>query len=101
MVSGVYLYTHWEADELPDIVKRGLAKKWRWDNGCYLAHIIFDEMVGIKGHGQETGFGICTTQHHDIECLITVDCAKQTVEIDRSMYGGKKENPVSFEKFIE
>lgn len=98
----VYLYTHWGAEELPETVKRGLAKKWRWDDACYLARIIFDEIIGADGHGNETGHGICTTRHDDIECLIIVNVDKQTVTIDRSMYGGgKKENPVSFEKFIE
>ncbi len=97
----VYLYTHWQADVLPDTVKAALTKKWRWDEACYLTRIIFDEMVGIKGHGQETGFGIDTAQHNDIECLVTVDCENQTVEIDRSMHGGKKESPVSFEEFVK
>ncbi len=96
----VYLYTHWGADELPDVVKSALAKKWRWDDACYLVRIIFDEMIGADGHGNETGHGICTAQHGDIECLVTVDCKNQTIQIDRSMYSGKKESPVSFGEFI-
>lgn len=97
----VYLYTHWDADTLPETVKRALAKNWRWDDSCYLARIIFDEIVGVKGHGQETGYGICTARHDDIECLVIVNVDKQTVAIDRSMYGGKKGQPVSFEEFIQ
>ncbi|MCJ7828737.1 MAG: hypothetical protein MUP81_03230 [Dehalococcoidia bacterium] len=94
----VYLYTHWGADELPETVKKALSKKWRWDDFEYLARIVFETMIDGDRNG-ETGFGIGTGQHDDIECLVVVDVGNQTVVIDRSMYGGKKKEAVSFEQF--
>lgn len=77
----VYLYTHWEASELVETVRRALARKQRWDDPEYLARIIFCEMVGddVKG---ETGFGIGTGGHGDIWREVIVDCEKQTVTIE-------------------
>lgn len=75
--STVYLYTHWSGTDLPDIVKRGLAMKWRWDDGPYLARILFDQMTEGR-HGEEVGFGISST-YGDGGTDITVDVDKQTV----------------------
>lgn len=78
--TGVYLYTHWESHKLQETVERAIAKKWRWNDPVYLARIIFDEM--LKGqHGEETGFGISTSMQGDINLLITVNCAEQTVRV--------------------
>lgn len=59
--SKVYLYTHWTGSELPEVLKSALRRgKSRWDDGQYLARIIFCEMV--KGQEMdETGFGISST----------------------------------------
>jgi len=82
----VYLYTHWRGSELKAILRRALAKHWRWDNAPYLARIIFCEMV--KGQeDDETGFGI-STYPPDEGTLFTVDISAQTV------------NDESFETFI-
>ena len=53
-IHGVYLYTHWGASDLIDVVREALAKKWRWDDESYLARIIFDTMLD-GSHGTETG----------------------------------------------
>lgn len=81
----VYLYTHWDATNLPQIVNRAIAKKWRWDDPEYLARIIFDEMVG-KNQGGETGYGITTHMHGDIWRLVEVDCKKQLVTVKDGHY---------------
>ena len=88
----VYLYTHWNGTELPDTVRKALARKQRWTDIEYLARIIFCEM--IKGNeAGETGFGIGTGEHGDNEHdLIVVDTGKQTVTIGASV--------VSFERYI-
>ena len=76
-IHGVYLYTHWGASDLIDVVRKALAKKWRWDDQIYLARIIFDTM--LEGcHGTETGFGIMTEPIDEWRC-IHVDCNKQRV----------------------
>ena len=97
----LYLYTHWQADALPELVKTALARKERWDDPEYLARIIFDEMT--KGRqGEETGYGISTVQNGDILFLVVVDIGKQTVHIDRSVWAGGKVGPlVTFEKYID
>lgn len=92
----VYLYTHWDASNLVNMVRRALARKCRWDDPEYLARIIFCEM--IKGNEEgETGFGISSTKHGDIWRLININCEEQQIvlkDYDREVF--KK----SFEEFI-
>ena len=94
--EGVYLYTHWNASELVETVRKALAKRWRWDDPSYLARIIFDEMIGPK-QGSETGFGISTTKAGDAWLLIEIDCKNQTVTIKD--YTQNKS--IAFEEFIK
>ena len=70
--EGIFLYQHMDGYMLPEIVQSALAKKVRWDDPEYLTRIIFSEM--IKGFiDGETGYGISTGQHGDIEWLVVVD----------------------------
>lgn len=96
--DGVYLYTHWNAEELEDTVKKAMKRQLRWDDSEYLARIIFCAM--LKGHDQdgETGFGIGTGEHGDIWRLITVDCEAQTVTVADLYKKTTKTN--SFNDFI-
>ena len=102
--EGVYLYQHWDGYELPDIVRNALAKKWRWADPEYLARIIFCEMV--KDHlEEETGYGIGSRIHFDIEYLVTVDTEKQEITIQHG-FGDKIEltKPLflgTFKEFVE
>lgn len=66
----VFLYTHWGGHGLAAKVHRALSKGWRWTDGCYLARCVFNEMQG-DDRG-ETGFGIDTAQHGDIEHPLVV-----------------------------
>jgi len=82
----LYLYTHWRGSELHSILKYVLSRRQRWDDGPYLARIIFCEMV--RGYEREdTGFGIAT-YWPDTGVEIVVDVKKQTV------------NDVSFEEYV-
>ena len=76
--TGVYLYSHWGSGSIMLAVVRAIANEWRWDDPEYLARIIFDEMMS-GNHGGETGFGIGTKMHGDLDNLVTVDCDKQEV----------------------
>lgn len=91
-VPGVYLYTHWEGDSLPQTLQRGLTSRNarnRWNDAPYLARILFEEL--IRGHeGQETGYGISAIRSDGR--LISVDVAAQTVTIEES-------EPVSFSEY--
>lgn len=75
--TGVYLYTHWGGDELPETVREAIASpqgRGRWRDDAYLARIIFCRMVGPRDLMEETGFGIsahiCDNEHP----IIVVDC---------------------------
>ena len=84
--SGVYLYTHWTGDGLKDIVKEALAKNWRWDDEEYLTRIIFDVLTE-GDHGSETGYGIGTEIHGDLDNpLITVDVDNQAIYVGEKKY---------------
>jgi hypothetical protein len=76
--TGIYLYQHYDGNELFDIVKRAIAKKMRWEDTEYLTRIIFSEMIKDNIAG-ETGYGIGNAQHGDIEFLVIVDTKKQTI----------------------
>jgi hypothetical protein len=53
----VLLYTHWQCEELPEIVRRALAHRQRWDDAPYLTRAIFEEMVVVEAP-KFTGLGI-------------------------------------------
>jgi hypothetical protein len=95
--SGVFLYSHWGGNELPDDVHRALSKRWRWNDEEYLARIIFDEMTAGCSD-EETGFGISTSKHGDVWRLIIIDCDRQEVLIEDH---GKPVSRQSFEDFVK
>ena len=91
--NGVYLYTHWGGAYLKEDLKKALSKKWRWDDSCYLARIIFDVMIG-DDKDTETGYGIDNIEHMDLNHpLIEVDVVNQIIIIEGKNW--------SFEKFIK
>lgn len=79
--EGVFLYTHWGADELVDTVRAALARaKDRCDDAPYLARVIFCEMV--KGDEAGTaGFGIQGQRQDDAWRNVQVDCEKRLVTV--------------------
>lgn len=97
----VYLYTHWDSSYLLETVKSALAKEWRWNDQEYLARIIFDEMIS-ECQGEETGYGIGTSQHFDINRLITINPKEQTVIFEELDYPDLKHKfTKSFKDFIK
>ena|SRR3990167_1093427 len=90
--GGVYLYTHWRADELPCDLKTALSRRLRWDDAVYLTRIIFDAMTEGR-HGEEVGYGISTFPPDGENRVLTVNCEKQTVS-----FSGQ---PWTFEKFSQ
>ncbi len=93
----IYLYTHWGAEDIVSDVSMALSRHQRWDDPEYLARIIFDELSGNE-KGEETGFGIGTSQHTDIEKLVIVNCGDKKVII-KDIYG-ESEEVLSFQDFI-
>jgi hypothetical protein len=89
--TGIYFYSHWNGSDLPFVVQRALARKHRWDDGPYLARIIFCELV--KGdESSETGFGISTGICDNSHPVVTVDPGDQTVSFNGNSW--------SFESYI-
>jgi hypothetical protein len=78
---GVYLYTHWAGDDLPETVRTALDRgEARWTDNQYLARIVFDEMLGDR-HGEETGFGISAVLCDGARRIVDVDTAEQNVTL--------------------
>ena len=78
--SDIYLYSHWDGSDIGNMVKRALQRRQRWDDPEYLTRIIFCEMVKDDIDG-ETGYGIGTQQHGDVDWLIEIDVPKQEISI--------------------
>ncbi len=98
--EGIFLYQHWDGYCLPEIVQEALKKKMRWDDPEYLTRIIFSTM--IKDHIEdETGYGISTSQHGDIEWLVEVDTKKQEITVKEGYNQLDKIWNGSFDGFIE
>jgi hypothetical protein len=80
---GVYLYTHWDGTELPQITRDALATpraRSRRDDTAYLTRIVHEYIVNNSGSiGSETGYGISA----DVG-----DGEDRIVDIDTS-YGGE------------
>lgn len=101
--SQVFLYTHWQGHEIPELARKALAMNRRWTDGQYLARIIFDVMTDGR-HGEETGFGISSVIGDNGHPLLIVDCDKQEVflEGDGVAYHapGPEAKPLSFADFV-
>jgi len=98
----IYLYTHWQATELPLLVAQGLAKgRSRWGDESYLNRILFDSLTGNSGG--ETGFGISTWCAGDVWRKVVIDHAEQTAQIfdvGETLGWTAESEPLSFEDFI-
>ena len=78
--SKVYLYTHWCGTELPKTLQTALARKLRWDDGQYLARIIFSEMIK-DSLTDECGYGISSVVGDGDSRILEVNIQKQTVKV--------------------
>jgi hypothetical protein len=94
--QGVYLYQHWDGDQLPETVAASLRRgKERWSDATYLRRIIFSEM--IRDHLLDlTGYGISAFAENDNGLIVDVDTKAATV----SLVGfSDKPETYSFAKF--
>ena len=105
----MYLYTHWGGLTILEDVAAGLVKgKKRWKDCEYLTRIIFDSLIGDRVYNDHTiGFGIGTTQHGDIDKLVTIFPIEQKVQLDILQPSEEEKEEMdfiqiwSFEEFIE
>jgi hypothetical protein len=96
--TGVFLYTHWGADEIEEDVRTVIRRGKRLNDPEYLARIIFDQMT-LGQQGQETGAGIGTQEAGDIEVLVTVSCQRKTVTV-KDVYK-RTSKTLTFEDFTK
>ncbi len=82
----IYFYTHWDGEELPNILRAALLRgKDRWNDNAYLARVIFCEMIKDDVLGL-TGYGISTYLMDNEHPLIYVYPGDQTVSIGEKEY---------------
>lgn len=77
--SGVYLYDHWGGATLPYHVQSALARRQRWDHDCYLARMIYCEMIRNQDFDDECGPAICSHRPDNEHPVIVVNCNTQKV----------------------
>lgn len=95
-VGDVYLYTHWDADELPEMVKMALIRgRDVWDDEEYLARVIFSEM--IKDHVLGTSGNGISAQSGGVWRRIVINTGEQTISIKDN---GKCVIDMSFEDYV-
>ncbi len=80
--SSIYLYTHWNGYELPEILRQALIRgEGRWDDDPYLSRIIFCEIIKDDVLGT-TGAGISLEyQDSSSDRDITVFLAHQEIKV--------------------
>jgi len=77
----LYLYTHWGAESLPEVVAEALARgRGRWTDEEYLNRIIFSEMIQDSVLS-ETGYGIGFGEHGDVWRVVEINYDNKTVAI--------------------
>ena len=96
----VWLYTHYCGHELLTMVQKAIQRKQRWNDSAYLTRIIFDTMSAGQ-QGEETGFGISTSQCDNQHDYIIVDPGKQEVRILSSADCLEIKQKWSFEDFCQ
>jgi len=98
--KGVYLYTHYDGEDLPKILQKALKRgKDRWDDEPYLTRIIFNEMT-CDNEMDLTGFGISTYLTDNEHDILVVDVDKQSVGYAKEGEEPKCYKHYSFDKFI-
>lgn len=80
--TGVYLYTHWGSESLLETVKEAVRDGRRLNDPEYFTRILFEKMIDAEdARGSETGFGIGTSEHSDLEYpAIKVDLERGIIE---------------------
>jgi hypothetical protein len=105
VVDGVWLYTHWTGSKIKGILKSALVRgRDRWDDGQYLARIIFCEMLkGAYDNPAEalddlTSFGIGTKMGDNEHNILFVDTSNQT--LTEKTEKGTTMMRLTFEQFV-
>jgi hypothetical protein len=94
--TSIWLYTHWNGYELPELLKTALIKaKNRWNDPSYGARILVDQITK-EGRDEETGWGLDTGIGDNSYPVLEVDFPTQKVNIQ----GMKADYAVSFADYV-
>lgn len=86
----IYLYTHWNGDLLPFMVKSALKNgQSRWGHTAYITRIIFSEMIK-KEVEDVTGYGISVNLVDNEHPIIYIDDKINTVTIKNTVWNYKE-----------
>ena len=94
----VWLYTHWGGSAIFADLRTALGRRQRWDEAPYLTRIIFDTM-SAGAQGEETGYGIWSSQMDNEHATLVVDVANQLVFVMPSDWDGKDTAKTFLRKF--
>lgn len=79
--AAIYLYGHWSAGNIIQATRKALLEgESRIDDPEYFARIAFDRMKGDDVSGL-LSFGIGTSEHCDLDVLITVDGYEKIITV--------------------
>lgn len=75
---GIYLYTHWNGYEWPEMLRQALDKgRGRWGDQPYLSRILCRELFAT--YDQDTGGGISTFITDNQYLITVVDLTESTI----------------------
>lgn len=95
--ASVWLYTHWNGDQLPMLLATALLRHKHWDEGPYLTRIIFETMLVVTNSlGTESGFGISAECGDGSDRVLLVSVESQLVIIN----GDAVSRSWTFEEYI-
>jgi len=105
--SQVWFYGHWNGDRYVADARKALARRVRWDDGPYLARIVFDGLVAVDP-GRETGFGITDSITDNEHPILVLDVNSQRVSFvqeselkDRRLPEGYRAEGPTFAEFVD
>jgi hypothetical protein len=80
-VTGIYLYTHWNGSEWPEMLRQALSSanaRRRWDDESYLTRILISQLYA-DDHDSDTGGGVSTMLTDNSHEIVIVDIPAQIV----------------------
>lgn len=97
----LYLYAHWGAEDLAEVVRKALARRQRWGDSSYLARIIARDVFNVFGP-DETGAGLSPYECDNEYPKLWVDLEHSTVSHDGAerFAGIPAKETITFEQFV-
>jgi len=110
VVDGVWMYTHWDGHGIKNVLKDALQRGvGRWDDGPYLARIVFCQLIKGEKWDDTTGYGLSTSMQDNNNPILFVEpetrmvyeVEEKHVERHKDYDPEKAMNKWSFDDFVE